>query len=180
MKKAIKRNKIVKNDKYISGEKGFYKTLFDKRQTRDDEEWRDVVGYEGLYKVSNYGLVINSDCRIVGTYYNEEQSVFKSPFKDVNRYNVVGLYKNRKRTLYQIHRLVAMVFVENPNPSEFNTVNHIDENIHNNYYKNLEWCTTQYNLHYGSANQKRANSRRKSNNQNCNTTIRKEKIDIKF
>lgn len=164
MKKAIKRNQKTNNDYCVADNKAFYKMLFNNRQAHDDEEWRDVVGYEGLYKVSNYGLVINSDYRIVGTYYDKEQSVFKQSFKDTNRYNVVSLYKNKECTLYPIHRLVAIAFVKNPNPNEFNTVNHIDENIHNNYYKNLEWCTTQYNLHYGSANQKRANSKRKSNN----------------
>lgn len=157
MKKAVKRSKrvnnIIKNEQYIHNEKfdiiEFYKTLLNNRQKPIDEEWRDVVGYEGLYKVSNYGLVINSRYKIVGTYYGDEF------YEDLNKYNCVSLVKDGKATRYGIHRLVALAFVNNPNPTKFNIVNHIDENKHNNYYKNLEWCTTLYNLHYGNADKKR-------------------------
>lgn len=132
-----------------------YKISFFNRNAPSDEEWKDVVGYEGLYKVSNYGLVIRANnYKIVGTYYEtkEYHSVY---------YNCVSLRKDGVSKTYPIHRLVALAFVENPNPTEFNTVNHKDENIYNNYYKNLEWCTTQYNLNYGKAKIKRQESKQK-------------------
>lgn len=129
-----------------------YKIMFDNRQKPDDEEWKDVIGYEGIYMVSNYGLVIRkNNYRIIGTYYTGDE-----PWN--HYYNIVNLSKNGIQKVYNIHRLVALAFVENPNPEKYNIVNHIDENIHNNYYKNLEWCDNQYNLHYGSANKKRVES----------------------
>lgn len=153
-KKAIKREySSLKNSKQDTSFSinDMYKIMFDNRQKPKDEEWRDVVGYEGLYKVSNYGVVIKSNYKIVGTYYSDE-------FYEEDKYNVACLTKNGKGETFAIHRLVALAFVDNPNPKEFNVVNHKDENRHNNYYKNLEWCTTVYNLHYGSADKKRLES----------------------
>ena len=157
-KNITKRKDIVNSQEYIYDKKcslGIYKTMFNNRKTHDDEEWRDVVGYEGLYKVSNYGIVINRNYRIVGTYYADDENGFCN-----KKYNCISLTKDGVRKTFQIHRLVAIAFVENLNPNEFNVVNHKDENIHNNYYKNLEWCTAQYNLHYGSANKNRQRSKK--------------------
>jgi hypothetical protein len=49
---------------------------------------------------------------------------------------------------YSIHRLVATYFVSNPNPEEFNVINHIDNDYMNFKYDNLEWCTTKMNVHH--------------------------------
>lgn len=155
LKKAKKKIRVNQNEQYVREKdfqiapKYFYKMIFDNTPRHDDEEWRDIVGYEGLYKISNYGVVINKNYRVIGTYYGDDL------YDDLIKYNCVTLVKNGKSKKYDIHRLVALTFVPNPNPSEFNIVNHIDENKHNNYYKNLEWCTTAYNLHYGNAEQKR-------------------------
>lgn len=54
--------------------------------------------------------------------------------------------KGRKRKTYYIHRLVAMLFVPNSNPSLYTYVNHIDENKLNNDASNLEWCTCSINM----------------------------------
>ena len=50
----------------------------------------------------------------------------------------------------KVHRLVALHFVENPNPEKFNIINHKDENHTNNVYTNLEWCDVNYNNAYGT------------------------------
>ena len=63
-------------------------------------------------------------------------------------YNCVCLTKDGKSRTHQIHRLVAFAFVENPNPTEYNTVNHKDENKQNNDVSNLEWCSYAYNNTY--------------------------------
>ena len=53
-----------------------------------------------------------------------------------------------------IHRLVAEAFI--PNPSNLPVVNHKDENPKNNAVDNLEWCTTKYNLNYGTCNTRKS------------------------
>lgn len=63
-----------------------------------------------------------------------------------------GVHKSVK-----VHRLVAMAFV--PNPENLPQINHKDENKLNNHFDNLEWCTTQYNLRYGTRTQRSADSR---------------------
>lgn len=78
-------------------------------------------------------------------------------------YLLVGLYKNGARTNFQVHRLVALTYI--PNPNNYPQVNHIDENKENNSIENLEWCTTQYNLTYGDRIAK-AMSKRKENDPN--------------
>lgn len=64
-----------------------------------------------------------------------------------------GIYKlvfikTGKRYTRKIHRLVAKAFV--PNPDNLPEVNHIDEDKTNNHYTNLEWCTRDYNMQYGT------------------------------
>lgn len=54
------------------------------------------------------------------------------------------------RMCTSVHRVVAFMFVENPQPDKFNTVNHIDEDKVNNNHTNLEWCDVAYNINYGN------------------------------
>lgn len=51
-----------------------------------------------------------------------------------------------------VHRLVAQAFI--PNPDNLPIVNHRDENKHNAHWENLEWCTQEYNMNYGTARQR--------------------------
>lgn len=101
-----------------------------------EEIWKDIKGYEGKYKVSNYGKIysikndkilkwrINSQIRKDGTLYKRAY---------VNLYD-----KNFKRRLIQVHRLVAEAFI--PNPNNLPTVDHIDINALNNRVDNLRWA----------------------------------------
>lgn len=112
-----------------------------------DEIWRDVHGYEGLYKVSNKGNVRSVD-RInhIGRKYSGR--MLRSAY-DKDGYLQVALCKNGKMKTKKIHRLVAETFI--PNPNGFSEVNHKDEIKTNNYVENLEWCTRKYNVNYGTA-----------------------------
>lgn len=100
--------------------------------------WRDLLHYEGLYQISNYGDV-----------WDVKNQVRLNPVLNHHGYYEVKLTNQYgKRVVESIHRLVALTWVDNPNPKEFNCVNHKDENKTNNYYENLEWCTRGYNVSY--------------------------------
>lgn len=72
-------------------------------------------------------------------------------------YRLVRLYKDNKYKIHYIHRLVAEAFILNNN--NYSCVNHKDENKHNNYVENLEWCSKKYNCNYGTRNEKMSKSK---------------------
>ena len=112
--------------------------------TLKQEEWKPIPGYEGLYEVSNYGRV--------KSYQLDSNGKILSPGntgKDGSGYCFVNLYKDGKAKKHcTVHRLVAEAFI--PNPSNFPQVNHKDECKKNNYFGNLEWCSSAYNNSYGT------------------------------
>lgn len=93
------------------------------------EEWKDVAGYEGLYRVSTQGRVYS--------YYSEK--VLDAVLSE--GYPKVGLYKNGVLSRRYVHRLVATAFV----PGSGECVNHKDGNRANNAHSNIEWCSRSYN-----------------------------------
>ena len=103
------------------------------------EIWKDINGYGGLYKVSNYGNVKSYQ-------KNKLTGKLLTPKKLNKGYFFVILSMNYKNKAYLIHRLVAIHFLENPN--NYSVINHKDENKLNNYFENLEWCTRKYNRNY--------------------------------
>lgn len=94
--------------------------------------WKDVVGYEGLYKVSNDGSV-----------RNEETGAILKEYISPTGYVRVGLNKDGCNKIVMIHRIVAQAFL--PNTQNKPCVNHIDGNKSNNSVNNLEWCTHSEN-----------------------------------
>ena len=94
-----------------------------------EEEWKDVIGFEGLYQVSNLGRVKSMPKRGHG-------EIILSPSKDKDGYLLVYLYSNRGKFACKVHRLVAKHFI--PNIYNLPQVNHIDENKQNNIVTNLE------------------------------------------
>ena len=101
----------------------------------DRTEWRFPAGYEGLYLVSNTGMV-----------YSVRRKIFLKP-DCVKGYLQVSLQNKGRKERKKVHRLVAELFV--PNPNNFPCVNHKDENKSNNSFENLEWCTVAYNNAFG-------------------------------
>lgn len=98
---------------------------------------RDVVGWEGIYKVTSCG-------KIWSVRYNR----FLKPAGGKGNYQMVLLQANGKKENDYIHRIVAKAYI--PNPNNWPEVNHMDEVKDNNSVSNLEWCTKQYNLAYGN------------------------------
>ena len=111
------------------------------------EEWRDIKGYEGKYQVSNLGRVKS----LKDSKENYREKILSNS-TDKRGYSNVNLYKNGKRNYFKVHRLVAEAFI--PNPNNYPQVNHKDENKTNNCVSNLEWCTHEYNINYGTRNKR--------------------------
>ena len=114
----------------------------DTQQEQIKEEWRPVVGYDGLYEVSNFGNVKSLNYHCTGKSKNLKLILTKDGY-----FNVM-LVKDKKKKIMRVHRLVAMAFI--PNPDNLPIINHKDETRDNNRVENLEWCTNKYNLNYGT------------------------------
>lgn len=110
------------------------------------EYWKPVLGYEGLYEVSNWGRVKSMNYNHTG----KERIMKLVPNKA--GYLYVVLYKNGKVKTFRVHRLVAEAFL--PNPDNLPEVNHKDENKLNNNVNNLEWCSAKYNSNFGTRNKR--------------------------
>ncbi len=110
------------------------------------ERWEPVVGYEGLYEVSDLGRVRSLDRVIMGAdgVPKPHHGRVLSPFKRSRCYLYVSLWKNGSKITEAVHRLVAFAFL--PNPHGKPEVNHIDGCKTNNRAENLEWCTRSENV----------------------------------
>ena len=133
------------------------------------EYWRPVVGYEGLYEVSNFGRVRSLDRWVKGR--NGSVRLCKGrilkPFTTKNGYLKVSLCKNGKVKTFKVHRLVVEAFLEIPEElkhlkgTRYLQVNHKDENKQNNNVENLEFCDAKYNTNYGTRNERDAKKKSK-------------------
>ena len=100
------------------------------------EIWKTMKEHQD-YEISNLGRVKNKKTgKIRKTTINNKG------------YEQIIVYINKKAKTYYIHRLVANNFVNNPN--NLKEVNHINENKLDNRADNLEWCSGEYNLHFGT------------------------------
>ena len=106
----------------------------------------DVVGYEGLYSISNQGRI-----------WSFRKNKFLKPFLLRDGYFYVTLGRNNQKA---VHRLLAEAFI--PNPESKPQVNHIDENKINNSLENLEWTTRKENINWGTGRIRSAQSRSKA------------------
>lgn len=110
-----------------------------------DEVWKDVVGYEGIYMVSNKGRVKSMPRKVWN--YNKPARMLK-PHNNGHGYYSVGMSNGEKKNKHvYIHILVAQAFI--PNPRGCSQVNHKDFDKSNNCVENLEWVTSKENkMHY--------------------------------
>lgn len=98
------------------------------------EIWKDVVGYEGKYKVSNLGNVMSYNF-----YRNKKPRLLKLLNHNCGYYTV-----NLSRKSFLVHRLVAEAFI--PNPNNYPQIDHINTIRNDNRVENLRWCTKTDNM----------------------------------
>lgn len=101
-----------------------------------NEIWKDIKGYDGIYKVSNLG-------RIKSIRNNKILKLYKN--KKNNYISVHFSLKNKQKNI-RVHRLVAQAFI--PNMLNKPYINHKDGNKQNNNANNLEWCTQKENVQH--------------------------------
>ena len=119
----------------------------------ENEIWKDIDGYEGLYQVSNYGRVMRLPSWVRATHGSRQYrpgGILK--YKESRGYNAVALNKDGKAVYKRVARLVASAFI--PNPDNLPQVNHKDCSTRNDHCDNLEWCTAKYNNNYADHNKK--------------------------
>ena len=116
----------------------------------ESEIWKDVVGFEGLYKVSNKGNVFSVERK--DSQGQKRGGRTLKPTYHTDGYLKLDLYKNGMRKTKTVHRLVADTFI--PNPNNYLEINHKDEIKTNNNVANLEWCTSKYNKNHGDRTEK--------------------------
>lgn len=112
------------------------------------EIWKDIIGYEDSYSISNLGHIKSKD-RLVqypDGHYQRIKGKFRKPTMTTYGYLSVKLSKNNVNVHKHIHDLVAEAFI--PNPLHLLEVNHKDLDKTNNCVDNLEWCTHQENMHH--------------------------------
>ena len=112
----------------------------------EEEEWRPVVGYEGLYEVSSLGRVRSLD-RVVhrphtGPYKKQGRTLVLQEHRQ--GYRLVDLYRDGERRVRKVHRLVAEAFL--PNPNSLPVVLHGRLGVSSNAVSNLRWGTQTDNL----------------------------------
>lgn len=125
---------------------GFY-NMENEKLIETEEIWKNIIGWEGFYQISNYGR-IKSLARQIKRSNNKKQLFIHekilNPIDIGNGYLRVALHRPNKIVNIFCHRLVAIHFI--PNPENKPCVNHIDGNTKNNHLSNLEWCTHSENM----------------------------------
>lgn len=119
-----------------------------------EEIWKPIDGYQG-YMISNLGNVKSYKV-------DKINGKLMKPYRCTKGYLQIDISldgrKREHRVHLQVHRLVAIAFI--PNPNNLPQVNHKDEDKTNNCVENLEWCTNEYNANYGTKSERVAQKTR--------------------
>lgn len=117
--------------------------MSDKIKKIEGERWKDLVGYEGLYQISDHWR-IKSYARYKGCIWFDEMIL--NIHDNGHGYMYIDLYKDKKKKKKYVHRLVAQAFLDSFD--EDLVINHIDFDSKNNHYLNLECVTQKQNVRY--------------------------------
>lgn len=116
-----------------------------KTDKMENEIWKDVKGYEGLYQVSNLGRVKSLGKKVewMNVYRNTPKKILK--FGDDGKgYVTVSLNKDGVFKRKYIHQIICDNYLPNPENKPF--VNHKNGIRIDNRLENLEWCTQHENI----------------------------------
>lgn len=113
-----------------------------------EEEWRDVFGYEGIYKISSFGRV--KALKRTTSQNKVLPENIKAQGNDKDGYKNILCCKKGKTSTLRVHRMVCTAFygIDNNSP----VVNHKNCIKHDNFYKNLEWSTVSKNTKHAYDN----------------------------
>lgn len=114
----------------------------------EDETWKDVVGWENSYEVSNLGRIRTKE-RIATNkrgFTSAIRTKLKVAYIDGDGYQRISLYEDGRTQLLGVHRVVASAFI--PNPDGFPQVNHKNGDKADNRVENLEWVTNTQNIQH--------------------------------
>lgn len=109
----------------------------------ENEIWKEIPGYKGLYEVSNYGQIKSIERleKCGNKTRIRKARILKQSLR--RGYLFVSLCKNGRKENVVIHRIVSLLFI--PNPNNMSEVDHIDGNKINNKVSNLRWVTAKQN-----------------------------------
>lgn len=163
----------------------------------EPEEWRPVVGWEGLYEVSSLGKIRSLDKRVNSRWGKTRKLTGKimKTYYDIDGYPCVTLKSHHKKNR-KISRLVAEAFLEMPRDERRQNALHWDDDKTNNRVENLRWGTREDNVQDSVRNNTHSRSsrthcrkgheyteentyirRNKNNARECRTCIRGQKRD---
>ena len=125
----------------------------------ENEIWRDIPEYEGLYQASNLGRVKSLPRQNIN--HNLKNEKILKLHKDKDGYLFIQLHKNKTIKKYFVHRLVWLVF-SGPIPENMQ-INHINEVKTDNRLSNLNLMTCKENINWGTGIQRGHNTLKNSN-----------------
>ena len=99
--------------------------------------FKDIAGYEGLYKISEHGEVLST-----------KRNKILKPYRHHKGYVCVSLNRKGRKKNHYVHRLVGEAFLEPPENDNQDQINHIDGSKNNNHFSNLEWTTPSENINH--------------------------------
>lgn len=133
------------------------------------EKWKEIPNTEGNYFISNYGRLKTKEKKVRSglrnnLYVTRKEQIIRNQINKLG-YNHISIKINGILKNVNIHRMVAILFI--PNPQKKEQVGHKDENPKNNRVDNLIWQTAKENINWGTRNKK------------CSKTMLNKKSGIK-
>jgi len=115
---------------------------------KEKEVWRDIPGYEGLYKISDLSTIKSLDRITIKSngVTQKNKGIILNQYNTKNMpYYVVSLSKNGKVKPFDVHKLMAISFMNHPLKGSKKVIDHINKNKLDNRLVNLQIITNRQN-----------------------------------